>query len=165
MIRIEPLEVSPQADAALEALLYETYVRGGFTDAILAGTLLAAAVRARGEVLAARDGTDSLLGTLTLVAPGSPARRLATPEEFELHLLAVRPDARRRGIGEALVRDALRRAQREGARGVVLWTQPMMDAAQRLYLRCGFERDASADFSRGARQFLVHRYVFASTAP
>ena len=165
MIRIEPLEVSPQADAALEALLYETYVRGGFTDAVLAGTLLAAAVRARGEVLAARDGTDSLLGTLTLVAPGSPARRLATPEEFELHLLAVRPDARRRGIGEALVRDALRRAQREGARGVVLWTQPMMDAAQRLYLRCGFERDARADFSRGARQFLVHRYVFASTAP
>jgi ribosomal protein S18 acetylase RimI-like enzyme len=165
MIRIEPLEVSPQADAALEALLYETYVRGGFTDASLAHTLLAAAVRARGEVLAARDGTDSLLGTLTLVAPGSPARRLATPEELELHLLAVRPDVRRRGIGEALVRDALRRAQREGARGVVLWTQPMMDAAQRLYLRCGFERDARADFSRGARQFLVHRYVFASTAP
>ena len=165
MIRIEPLEVSPQADAALEALLYETYVRGGFTDASVAHTLLAAAVRARGEVLAARDGTDSLLGTLTLVASGSPARRLATPEELELHLLAVRPDARRRGIGEALVHDALRRAQREGARGVVLWTQPMMDAAQRLYLRCGFERDASADFSRGARQFLVHRYVFASTAP
>ena len=160
MIRIEPLEVSPQADAALETLLYETYVRGGFTDAILADTLLAAAVRARGEVLAARDGTDSLLGTVTLVPPGSPARRLATPEELELHLLAVRPDARRRGIGEALVRDALRRAQREGARGVVLWTQPTMDAAQRLYLRCGFERDASADFSRGARQFLVHRYVF-----
>jgi len=160
MIRIEPLEASPQADAALEALLYETYVRGGFTDAVLAGTLLAAAVRARGEVLAARDGTDSLLGTLTLVAPGSPARRLATPEEFELHLLAVRPDARRRGIGEALVRDALRRAQREGARGVVLWTQPTMEAAQRLYRRCGFERDASADFSRAARQFLVHRYVF-----
>jgi len=160
MIRIEPLEASPQADAALEALLYETYVRGGFTDAVLAGTLLAAAVRARGEVLAARDGTDSLLGTLTLVAPGSPARRLATPEEFELHLLAVRPDARRRGIGEALVRSALQRAQAEGARGVVLWTQPTMEAAQRLYRRCGFERDASADFSRAARQFLVHRYVF-----
>jgi ribosomal protein S18 acetylase RimI-like enzyme len=165
MIRIEPLEASPQADAALEALLYETFVRGGFTDAILAHTLLAAAVRARGEVLAARDETDSLLGTLTLVASGSPARRLATPEEFELHLLGVRPDTRGRGIGEALVRDALRRAQREGARGVVLWTQPMMDAAQRLYLRCGFERDASADFSRGARQFLVHRHVFASKAP
>jgi ribosomal protein S18 acetylase RimI-like enzyme len=165
MIRIEPLEVSPQADAALETLLHETFVRGGFTDAILAHSLLAPAVRARGEVLAARDGTDSLLGTLTLVAPGSPARRLATPEELELHLLAVRPDARHRGIGEALVRDALRRAKAEGARGVVLWTQLTMDAAQRLYLRCGFERDASADFSRGARRFLVHRYVFASKGP
>jgi ribosomal protein S18 acetylase RimI-like enzyme len=161
MIEIEPLEVTPQADAALEALLYETYVRGGFTDAILAGTLLAAAVRARGEVLAARDEAGSLLGTVTLVAPGSPARRLATFDELELHLLAVRPDARRRGIGESLVRDALERAKAQGARGVVLWTQPMMDAAQRLYRRCGFERDASADFSRGTRQFLVHRYVFA----
>jgi len=163
MIRVEPLEDSPQADAALEALLHETYVRGGFTDASLADTLFAAAVRARGEVLAARDRTDSLLGTVTLVAPGSPATRLATAEEFELHLLCVKPEARRRGIGEALVRDALQRAKAEGARGVVLWTQPTMDSAQRLYRRCGFERDASADFSRGARQFLVHRYAFAST--
>ena len=161
MIVVEPLEDSPQADSALEALLYETYVRGGFTDAILAGTLLGATVRARGEVLAARDRSE-LLGTVTLVAPSSPARRLAMPDEFELHLLCVRPDARRRGIGEALVRAALQRARVEGARGVVLWTQPTMDAAQRLYRRCGFERDESAGFSRGARQFLVHRYVFAT---
>ena len=162
MIQVEPLEVSPEADEALEALLHETYIRGGFMDAILASTLRAATVRSRGEVLAARDRTGSLLGTVTLVSPDSPARRLATPTEFELHLLGVRPDARRRGIGEALVRDALQRAKAQGARGVVLWTQPMMDAAQRLYRRCGFERDASADFSRGARQFLVHRYVFAN---
>ena len=115
------------------------------------------------EVLAALEQTD-LLGTVTLVAPSSPARRLAAPEEFELHLLCVRPDARGRGIGEALVRAALQRARAHGARGVVLWTQPSMETAQRLYLRCGFERDASADFNRGARQFLVHRYVF-TTAP
>ena len=162
MIRIEPLEASPQADAALEALLYETYVRGGFTDEILANTLVAAAVRSRGDVLAARDQTNSLLGTVTLVGPGSRARRLARPEEFELHLLCVRPDARRRGIGEALVRDALQRAKAAGALGVVLWTQPTMDAAQRLYRRCGFERDEGADFSRGSRRFLVHRYVFVA---
>jgi ribosomal protein S18 acetylase RimI-like enzyme len=72
----------------------------------------------------------------------------------------VRPDARGRGTGEALVRDALDRARAAGARGVVLWTQPTMAAAQRLYRRCGFERDSSADFKRGARQFLVHRYAF-----
>jgi ribosomal protein S18 acetylase RimI-like enzyme len=161
MIHVEPLDDSPQAGAALEALLHETYVRGGFTDASLAHTLLAAAVRSRGEVLAALDETGTLLGTVTLVRHGSPATRLATPEEVELHLLCVRPDARRRGIGEALVLDALRRAKADGARGVVLWTQPTMDAAQRLYRRCGFERDTSADFRRGARQFLVHRYAFA----
>jgi ribosomal protein S18 acetylase RimI-like enzyme len=82
----------------------------------------------------------------------------------ELHLLCVKPDARGGGIGEALVRAALDRAKAEGARGVVLWTQPTMAAAQRLYRRCGFERDPAADFTRGLRQFLVHRLTFAKTA-
>jgi ribosomal protein S18 acetylase RimI-like enzyme len=161
-IRVEPLDDSPQADAALEALLHETYIRGGFTDANRADTLLATAVRLRGEVLAARDAAGALLGTVTLVRSESPAKRLATAGEVELHLLCVKPDARGRGIGEALVRDALERAKAGGARSVVLWTQPTMDAAQRLYRRCGFERDATADFRNGARQFLVHRYAFAN---
>jgi ribosomal protein S18 acetylase RimI-like enzyme len=74
----------------------------------------------------------------------------------------VKPDARGRGTGEALVRDALDRARASGATSVVLWTQPTMAAAQRLYRRCGFERDSRADFSRGARQFLVHRCALAA---
>jgi ribosomal protein S18 acetylase RimI-like enzyme len=156
-VRVEPLDDSPQADAALEALLYETYIAGGFTDAALADSLRAAALRSRGVVLAARDEVDALLGTVTIVRADSPARRLAVAGEVELHLLGVRPEARGRGIGEALVREALERAKAGGARGVVLWTQPAMAAAQRLYRRCGFERDSSADFSRGARQFLVYR--------
>jgi predicted N-acetyltransferase YhbS len=159
-VRVEPLDDSPQADAALEALLYETYIGGGFTDANLAEALRAAAVRSRGLVLAARDEAGALLGTVTLVRADSPARRLAVAGEVELHLLCVRPDARGHGTGQALVRDALDRANAAGARGVVLWTQPTMAAAQRLYRRCGFDRDSSADFTRGARQFLVHRYAF-----
>jgi ribosomal protein S18 acetylase RimI-like enzyme len=161
-VRVEPLDDSPRADAALEALLYESYIEGGFTDADLADSLRAAAVRSRGVVLAARDQNDALLGTVTLVRADSPARRLATAGEVELHLLCVKPEARGRGTGEALVRDALDRARAAGASGVVLWTQPTMTAAQRLYRRCGFERDSSADFSRGARQFLVHRYALAA---
>ena len=161
--RVEPLEDSPQADVALEALLYETYIEGGFTDAVFAHLLSGAAVRSRGVVLAARDEAGVLLGTVTLVAADSPARRLADAGEVELHLLCVRPDARGRGTGEALVRAALDRAKAQGARGVVLWTQPAMAAAQRLYRRCGFERDPSADFTRGPRQFLVHRFTLTTT--
>jgi hypothetical protein len=35
-IRIEPIQDSPGADAALEALLHESYIVGGFTDPDLA---------------------------------------------------------------------------------------------------------------------------------
>lgn len=160
-IRIEPMAASPDADAALEALLHESYVGGGFTEPDLADTMLRAeAVRSRGVVLVAHDAAGVMLGTVTLVSFDSPARRLAAPDEAELHLLCVRPDMRRHGVGRALVQEALTRMQANGARGVVLWTQPTMDAAQRLYEQCGFRRDPAADFTRGARQFLVYRRAF-----
>jgi GNAT superfamily N-acetyltransferase len=164
MIVVEPLEHSPQADSALEALLYETYVRGGFTDAILAASLLAAAVRARGEVLAAHD-RNRFARNGDARGAKLPARRLATREEFELHLLCVRPDARRRGIGEALVRAALQRAQsrrrtrRRAVDAANRWSRAAALPAMRVRAR------PSADFSRGARQFLVPPVRFSSTAP
>jgi ribosomal protein S18 acetylase RimI-like enzyme len=161
-IRIEPIADSPDADLALEALLHESYVGGGFTPPDVAGAIFRAeAVRSRGMVLLARDHAGVVLGTVTLVSPDSPARQVAAIDEVEIHLLCVRPDRRRGGVGRALVQEALSRAQATGARGVVLWTQPTMAAAQRLYERCGFRRDESADFTRGQRQFLVYRLAFA----
>jgi ribosomal protein S18 acetylase RimI-like enzyme len=160
-IQIEPIADSAAADEALEALLHESYVGGGFTaPEVAATTLRAAAVRSRGTVLVAHDGAGAVLGSVTLVKADSPARRLASAGEQEIHLLCVRPDVRRSGVGRALVQDALTRARASGARGVVLWTQPTMGAAQRLYEQCGFRRDASADFAVGSRDFLVYRRVF-----
>lgn len=160
-IRIEQIGDSLDADVALEALLYESYVGGGFTEPDRADTILrAVAVRSRGLVLVAHDQTDTILGTVTLVTSDSPAKRLASRDEVEFHLLCVRPDMRRSGIGRALVQAALARAQTMGARGVVFWTQPTMDAAQQLYEQCGFRRDPSADFARAERQFLVYRLAF-----
>lgn len=157
-IRIEPIQTSAHADAALEALLHESYVVAGFTAPEIAETMFrAAAVRSRGMVLVAHDRTGAMLGTVTLVGPESPARRLAAADEVEFHLLCVRLDMRRNGVGRALVQAALTEAETTGAKGVVLWTQPTMEAAQRLYQRCGFRRDQSADFIREQRQFLVYR--------
>jgi ribosomal protein S18 acetylase RimI-like enzyme len=157
-IRVEPIADSREADAALEALLYESYVGGAFTASDLAVTMFrASAVRARGIVLIAQDDNGVVLGTITLVNSSSPARQLATTDEAELHLLCVRPDRRRSGVGRALVEDALRRAEVNGARAVVLWTQPTMDAARQMYEQLGFRRDAGADFTRGTRPFLVYR--------
>jgi ribosomal protein S18 acetylase RimI-like enzyme len=143
-------------DAALETLLRRVYVDGGFTEAGVAGAAFRAAnVRARGEVLVACNAEGQLLGTVVVVAGGSAASRFAGPGEAELHLLCVQPEAQRSGIGRALVMAALDAARLKGAQRVILWTQPSMSAAQRLYARLGFERVPPLDFSRGERMFLV----------
>ncbi len=156
MITITIDEDVPVSDPELENLLIESYVGGGFTEPTVAAELFAAgAVRARGSVLLARDRSGVLVGTVTLVRGGSAASRLARAGEAELHLLCVRATARGRGIGRQLVQAVLDRAARESARRVVLWTQPAMVAAQRLYEQAGFRRAPARDFSRAGREFLV----------
>lgn len=59
-----------------------------------------------------------------------------------LQRLAVLPDRQRRGIGRALVADALVWARRRGAASVLVNTQESNDAAVQLYERLGFRREA-----------------------
>jgi GNAT superfamily N-acetyltransferase len=144
-------------DDELEQLLGDVYVAGGFTDAAAATSLFAArAVRARGNLIAARDGDRVLAGMIVVAPPGSPARRLAAPHEVELHLLAVRAARRAAGLGRMLVEAALAEVRRLGLCQVVLWTQPTMHAAHRLYERCGFARAPVRDFTRDTREFRVY---------
>lgn len=53
--------------------------------------------------------------------------------------LAVVPPERGRGVGAALLSDALRYLCRQGVQRTVLYTQAANQAAQRLYARFGFE--------------------------
>ena len=46
---------------------------------------------------------------------------------------------RRRGIGEALVRHAIKLADQSGAEGVSLTSNPRREAANQLYQALGFE--------------------------
>jgi ribosomal protein S18 acetylase RimI-like enzyme len=56
-------------------------------------------VRARGTILAAEERPTRVpLGMIILVPPGSPVRRTGRGDDAEVHLLAVRSDARRRGV-------------------------------------------------------------------
>jgi ribosomal protein S18 acetylase RimI-like enzyme len=153
---IVPLSSTSISDAHLEALLRLVYVDGGFTDASMADSLFRGpSVRARGEVIVAQDSVGTLLGTVVVVPFGSPACRLAGSGEAELHLLCVRQETRGHGIGSVLVDGAVRAAQTNGASRMILWTQPSMTAARRLYEKHGFERVPPLDFSRGERSFLV----------
>jgi ribosomal protein S18 acetylase RimI-like enzyme len=151
----------PARDGEIEELLRRAYVGAGFTASEHAATLFdAGAVRGRGTVLSARERADrALVGMIIAVPPTSPARRMAADDEMELHLLAVAPDRERSGIGAALVEAALSVARREGYARVVLWTQPRMDAAQRLYERAGFVRAPGRDWRREDRSFLVYELL------
>jgi ribosomal-protein-alanine N-acetyltransferase len=58
----------------------------------------------------------------------------------ESHLLniAVHPDSRGLGVGEALVREAIRRGARAGSERIHLEVRVGNDPAQALYRKCGF---------------------------
>ncbi len=145
------------SDAELEQLLTTVYVEGGFTAPELAATMFAAAaVRSRGQMLVKRDPeTQHLLGIVIVVPPTSTARHLAAAEEPEMHLLAVDPAHRGQGAGRSLIDAAMTVAQIEGYERMVLWTQPTMHAAQRLYEAAGFKRQPVRDFQHKDRAFLV----------
>jgi ribosomal protein S18 acetylase RimI-like enzyme len=87
-------------------------------------------------LLVARDGGPSgeIVGTLTLVL-----FRIPTGIKARIEDVVVDEGARRRGIGEALIRAALERATAAGADAVDLTSNPTRKEANRLYRRIGFE--------------------------
>ncbi len=86
------------------------------------------------HLLIARDDDDTVLGSMTLVVFPIPTGTRAWIED-----VVVDADARGRGVGEALNREALELAHRLGARTVDLTSRPSREAANRLYRRIGFE--------------------------
>jgi ribosomal protein S18 acetylase RimI-like enzyme len=158
---------SPVADIELEGLLKTVYVGGGYTDPEVGETVFRAVeIRARGDLLIARSSDGHVIGSISVVFPGSPACRFASAGEAELQLLCVSPEYQRAGIGTALVAAAVEHARSSGTTRVILWTQPEMTTAQRLYHRSGFERAPDLDFMRNNRSFLVlTRDLGTSKAP
>jgi ribosomal protein S18 acetylase RimI-like enzyme len=95
------------------------------------------------QLLLAVDDDGTLLGSLTLALFRIPTGLRAWIED-----VVVDGDARGRGVGEELNRDALRRAAKEGATTVDLTSRPSREAANRLYQRLGFK----------ARETNIYRY-------
>jgi len=148
----------PVTDGELEHLLRRSYVDGGFTSPERAASMFGgAAVRARGQLLFTRDpSTRALTGMVIVVRPDSPARLIAGADEIEMHLLAVSPEHQGAGLGAHLVQAALDAVRREPFARMVLWTQPTMHAAHRLYERAGFVRAKERDMERHGRAMLVY---------
>jgi ribosomal protein S18 acetylase RimI-like enzyme len=86
------------------------------------------------RLLLARDEAGSIVGTLTLVVFRIPTGVGAWIED-----VVVDEQARRQGVGEALMTAAIQLAEESGARHLNLTSRPDREAANRLYRRLGFD--------------------------
>jgi len=156
--RIDSADSLNVSNVEIHDFLTRAYVKGGYTSAERGEVLFAPpTVRARGNLICARPkGADVLAGMVIVVTPDSPARRLANADEAELHLLAVDDAYRSLGLGRALVGAATDIARGLGFRKIVLWTQPSMTAAQKLYESAGFVRAAHRDPTINGMPFLAY---------
>lgn len=143
-------------DAEVLDLLTQVYVSGGFTSPEEAASLFEpSAVRARGTLIGAREKQQSKLADFIIVVPpSSSAKRLAKDNEAELHLLGVRPEYRKHGLGRMLIDTAMKDARRSGYSKLILWTQLSMSSAQRLYESAGFTHVCYIE--RNGREFKVY---------
>lgn len=85
------------------------------------------------HLLIARDDSDRIVGSLTLVLFRIPTGVRAWIED-----VVVDTEARGAGVGAALSRFALDLAEEHGAKSVDLTSRPSREDANRLYRRLGF---------------------------
>jgi ribosomal protein S18 acetylase RimI-like enzyme len=85
-------------------------------------------------LLVARDPGGTIVGSLTLALFRVPTGVRAWIED-----VVVDERSRGSGAGEALVTAAVRRADASGAKTVDLTSRPSREAANRLYVRLGFQ--------------------------
>ncbi len=103
--------------------------------------------RAREARLLVCVDEGGLLGTATFVAGCGPWHEIAGPDEAEFRMLAVDPEARGRGAGEALVEHMLALTAQLGRQRLVCSSASSMVMAHRLYERLGFARIPERDWS------------------
>ncbi|MEO8591481.1 MAG: GNAT family N-acetyltransferase [Flavobacteriales bacterium] len=128
------------------SLLRRVYVGEGYTDADRAAQFQSRErMGPAGVFLLAVDDAGDVKGAVLFLHEGSGLQQIAIAGEREFRMLAVDPEARGAGVGEMLVQACIALARADDALGLVLWTQPTMPTAQRLYERLGFVRDPDRD--------------------
>lgn len=117
-----------------------------------------------GLLVAVDDRSNEFLGTATITREFSPIARQARDGEAELRLVAVAPEARGRGVAQALVQASIDLAAEWGVTALILDTGPLNYTAQRNYLRAGFQRVPERELTvePGVGRPLIYRYPFDS---
>ncbi len=144
---IRPVRASEHdALADLTVAAYLALPGGGLSPAYAALLRDVGARVEHAQVAVAVDGAGAILGGVTYVAdPASPYAEFEAADEACFRMLAVDPQAQRRGVGAALVEWCIGRARADGKRRLSLLTTPSMETAHRLYERFGFRRAPEFD--------------------
>ncbi|WP_165923036.1 GNAT family N-acetyltransferase [Sulfurirhabdus autotrophica] len=150
------------ADIEILELLTQVYVSGGFTKPVEAVALFEPSeVRKRGILICAHEKQFSkLAGMVIVVPPDSAYLRMAGKNEAELHLLGVKQEYQRQGLGRKLVEAAVESATCSGYSKIILWTQLSMNSAQKLYESAGFLHIGNME--RNGRDFKVYERTICS---
>jgi ribosomal protein S18 acetylase RimI-like enzyme len=127
-------EVTEASTAVVDALNRLLPQLSSTAPPLTAATVGAIVASPATTLLVARRG-DEIVGSLTLALFRLPTGLRAWIED-----VVVDEAARGAGVGAALTRAALARAEAEGARTVDLTSRPDRQVANRLYQRVGFER-------------------------
>ena len=90
---------------------------------------------ASSTLMVARDDHGEIVGALTLTVYRVPTGIRSIIED-----VIVDNSARGQGIGDALMKYAINLAHEKGAQNISLTSNPMREAANRLYLRVGFKK-------------------------
>lgn len=131
-MQIERLDrVAAEDLAELNELLAQLSTSAAGLSAEALATLL---TDERLDLVVARD-EGRIIGMLTLVTFSIPSGIRSWVED-----VVVADAARGRGVGRALLDDALQRAANRGAKTVDLTSRPSREAANRLYESAGFLR-------------------------
>ncbi|MGO1434588.1 MAG: GNAT family N-acetyltransferase [Canibacter sp.] len=155
--------------AAIDALVKEAYAYDYGPREADEDELHTAAGRAKSGFLVwaiereTGHGTLELVATITTQTPGEPAiHEDAHSDEFDLRLLAVSPNARRAGIGRAVIEFVIRYAGEHGYPTVFLKTGENMLGAQKLYENMGFTRhiDRQGVWINGVNIFDARSYTY-----
>lgn len=103
--------------------------------------------RASSSRLLVAELDSDVVGSVTFVPDAIHDGHPWPPGGSVIRLLAVHPQARRRGVARALSLYCIDLARRQGAAFVALHTAPFMTAARSLYQSLNFQRAPSHDFN------------------
>jgi ribosomal protein S18 acetylase RimI-like enzyme len=105
------------------------------------------------EFMVCRSGND-IVGSVAYCPAGKGDPTLFKPDMASILLLAVSPMHRGKGIAKALTVECISRARGDKANSIGLFTSELMQSAQHIYRRLGFQQEAELPMRHGIRYFL-----------